>query len=66
MLEYLYSEFWPAAIEFIDKDDGSICYPGKIVSYELVYSTSELLLFFVSFEKIDAVKVLNEIADAEV
>lgn len=65
MLEYLYSEFWSAAIELIDKDDGSFRNPGKIVSYEFVYSTSELLLLFVSFEKINAAKVFNNIVDIE-
>ena len=35
LLDYLYSEFGPAAVKLVDKDDGSFGYLGQMALYEL-------------------------------
>lgn len=44
LFEYLYCEFGPAAVEFVDKDDGSVGYLGKIGLNEFVNFASKFFL----------------------
>lgn len=63
LFEYLYCEFGPAAVEFVDKDDGSVGYLGKIGLNEFVIFASKFFLIFVLFEKIGSAEFFNDTID---
>lgn len=63
LFEYLYCEFGPAAVEFVDKDDGSVGYLGKIGLNEFVNFASKFFLIFVLFEKIGSAEIFNDTID---
>lgn len=60
LLEHLYSEFGPAAVKLVDKDDGSFGYLGQMALYELANFAPKLFFRFVLFEKIGAAEIFND------